>query len=77
MIPWFARQAPWALRTCGMIHGGYDPSGNTEEQADTDQSPILVIEELLPGDWQEGAVSWEGRKRPILAVRGGIFGQYR
>jgi hypothetical protein len=68
VIPWFTRRAPWALRDSGMILGGYDPSGNTEEQADTDQSPILVLEELLPGFWEEGAVSWEGRKGPMLAV---------
>jgi hypothetical protein len=68
VIPRFTRRAQWGLRNTSIILGGYDPSGNTEEQADTDQSPILVLEELLPGFWEEGAVSWEGRKGPMLAV---------
>jgi hypothetical protein len=59
-----------------MILGGYDPSGNTGEQADIDQSPIAVLEELLPGDWLEGAVSWDGRKGPMLrSFNEGIAGE--
>ena len=38
--PWFNHYASWALRDSYMICGGYDPSGNTGEQADIDQSPI-------------------------------------
>ena len=62
------RHAPWVFQSTELIQGGYDQSGNTEEQADTDQSPLLVLEELLPGFWEGGAVSWEGRKEPMLAL---------
>jgi hypothetical protein len=66
--PWLVRHAPWVFESRELILGGYDPAGNTEEQADTDQSPILVLEELLPGFWELGAVSWEGRKGPMLSL---------
>jgi hypothetical protein len=66
--PWLVRHAPWVFQSTELIQGGYDQSGNTEEQADTDQSPILVLEELLPGFWEGGAVSWEGRKGPMLSL---------
>jgi hypothetical protein len=66
--PWLTRNAPWALMRSNVIEGGYDPAGETPEQADIDQSPVLTLEELLPGYWEPGQVSWEGRKGPMLAL---------
>jgi hypothetical protein len=48
--------------------GVYDPAGNTEDESDTDQSPIRTIEKMLGGYWSEGGVSWESRKGPMLAL---------
>ncbi len=68
VIPWLAKYAPWALRDRSMIAGVYDPAGNTEDESDTDQSPIRTIEKMLGGYWSEGGVSWESRKGPMLAL---------
>lgn len=68
VIPWLRENAPWAVNDMHMIPGAYDPAGNTEEQADTDQSPIAVINEMLPGFWEEGPISWEGRKGPLFTA---------
>lgn len=68
VLPWLTVNAPWAIRNESMIQGAYDVSGDTEEQADIDQSPMLVVMEMLPGFWEPGAVSWDGRKGPMLSL---------
>ena len=68
VIPWLTRHGPWVLKSAHMVLGGFDQSGNTPEQADIDQNPVLTMETLLPGYWEGGAVSWEGRKNPMLAL---------
>ena len=68
VIPWLAKYAPWALKDRSLIAGVYDPAGNTEDESDTDQSPIRTIEKILGGYWSEGGVSWESRKGPMLAL---------
>jgi hypothetical protein len=68
VIPWLSKYAPWALKDRAMITGVYDPAGNTEDESDTDQSPIRTIEKMLGGYWMEGGVSWESRKGPMLAL---------
>lgn len=68
VIPWMTRYAPWCLQDSSMILGGYDPSGNTPEAADIEQSALLVLERLVPGYWEPGQVSWPGRRDPMLAV---------
>jgi hypothetical protein len=70
VIPWLSRHARYALDDRSMLMHGYDPSLNTDEQADIDQSPIRVIEDLLGGDAMPGPVSWEARKGPLLAMLG-------
>jgi hypothetical protein len=68
--PWLEAHAPWALRRRDdpMLFHAYDPSMNTGDQSDTDASPIRVIQSLLGGVLRAGAVSWEGRRDPMLAL---------
>lgn len=66
--PWLSKFAPWSLSNNQYLAVGYDPSGNTEEQADIDSSPIRVIRELLGGHAIAGPTSWTGRKDPLLAL---------
>jgi hypothetical protein len=66
-LPWLAMHAPWTLHRGGLYHV-YDPSMDTGEQADTDQSPMQRIRETLGGSVQKGAISWPGRRDPMLAV---------
>jgi hypothetical protein len=68
--PWLATHAPWALNRAGdpKLFHAYDPSMNTGDQSDTDASPIKVIREMLGGVLRAGAVTWEGRRDPMLAL---------
>ena len=66
--PWLAKNAYWALQQPGMMLHCYDPAGNTEEQADIDQSPIRVIQNELGGSATQGPVKWEARKGPLLSI---------
>jgi hypothetical protein len=66
--PWFAVNAPWALRSSSALRHFVDPSMNTPGQADIETSPVRVLRELLGGIVREGPTSWPGRRDPMLAV---------
>ena len=68
--PWLEAHAPWTLKRqdAPTLFHAYDPSMNTGDQSDTDASPIRVIQALLGGVQRAGAVSWEGRRDPMLAL---------
>ena len=68
--PWLAKNSPWALDKPDYLPIGYDPSGNTAEQADIDESPINVIRELLGGRTRAGPVNWDIRRNILLAAFG-------
>ncbi len=67
--PWLATRAPWATGTGSelLLHY-YDPSMDTPEQANIEQSPIRVVREVLGGTTYPGAVSWPGRRDPMLTL---------
>lgn len=68
VLPWLGKTAPWAMGKSQYLLIGYDPSLNTSEQADIDQSPLRVIETMLGGMVYPGPVDWEARKGPMLAI---------
>jgi len=70
VLPWLSQRAPWTLRRGGDMHlfHRYDPSMDTGEQDDIDASPLRRIRESLGGDFEPGAVSWPGRRDPMLAA---------
>ncbi len=68
ILPWLAMHAPWLLHRRGHIYHVYDPSMDTGDQADTEQSPMKRIRETLGGSVQPGAVTWPARRDPMLAV---------
>jgi hypothetical protein len=67
VLPWLGHHAPWVLKdpiNSALI--GYDPAGETREQADSKYKPISVIKDLLDG-WEEpGPVRWPERKETLL-----------
>lgn len=68
--PWLNKYAPWSLSRQDGLAIGYDPAGNTAEQADIDESPRRVIIELLGGHAIKGSVPWGTRKDVLLAAMG-------
>src|SRR3990167_642676 len=67
--PWLGEHAPWALDDKDLLYGRYDSSMNTDDFGDSDSNPVHVLtQEMLPGHWQPGPVSWDGRKDPMLAL---------
>lgn len=68
VIPWLSSHAPWVLKQRELINGCYDPNGDTGEQADIEQSPMTVLENMLGGRWEPGPISWDARKGPLLSV---------
>ena len=68
--PWLEAHAPWTLarRDDPTLYHAHDPSMNTGDQSDTDASPIRVIRAELGGVLRAGAVTWEGRREPMLAL---------
>jgi len=69
LMPWLARWAPWVLDGRGneLLAGFYDPSLDTGEMDDVEQSPLKRLQRTLGGYWRPGAVSWAGRRDPMLA----------
>ncbi len=67
--PWLATRAPWATGTgASLLLHYYDPSMDTPEQSNLEQSPIRVLREVLGGTTYPGAVSWPGRRDPMLTL---------
>ncbi len=45
-----------------------DPAMNTPEQSNLEQSPVRVLREAVGGVTYPGAVSWPGRRDPMLTL---------
>jgi hypothetical protein len=68
VLPWLAVHAPWAMRTSGLLTSYYDPAMETPDQSNLDSSPVNVLREVLGGAAYPGAVSWPGRRDPLLSL---------
>ena len=67
LLPWLGEHCPWVLEGREQVTVWYDPSLNTDEQADIETNPIRVMQSLLQAKYRPGPVSWDGRKDPMLA----------
>src|SRR3990167_6525599 len=68
VLPWVQMHAPWVLKDANLVMGVYDPAGATADETDIEQNPLDVLEQLCPGNWSPGPVSWESRKNAMLAL---------
>ena len=68
VLPWLGEHAPWALDSKEWITVCYDPSTDTDEQANIESNALHVMQQLVPGRYRPGPVSWDGRKDPMLAL---------
>jgi hypothetical protein len=68
LLPWLGEHCPWVLTEREQVRVYYDPSLDTDEQADIETNPIRVMQSLLRGTYRPGPVSWDGRKDPMLAI---------
>jgi hypothetical protein len=68
VLSWLAVHAPWAMRNSSMIISYYDPAMETPDQSNLDSSPLNVLREVLGGITYPGAVSWPGRRDPLLSL---------
>lgn len=67
VLPWLARNAPWALRDSSQLLVGYDPSLDVGEQADIDNSALQAINEALGyPNCEAGPVRWPNRKDALI-----------
>lgn len=66
VLPWLALHAPW-FRSVPLLHY-YDPSMDTPDQGNSDSSPVNVLREVVGGITYPGAVSWPGRRDPLLSL---------
>jgi hypothetical protein len=75
VLPWLEAHAPWTVGLGPLpgekLYHAYDPSMDTGDQSDINQSPVRVIQRLLGGVLRPGSVSWPGRRDPLLAALGG------
>ena len=74
VLPWLGEHTPWALDGKEWVHVLYDPSMDTDEQADIESNPLRVMHSLLPGQYRPGPVSWDGRKDPMLSLLNAMHG---
>jgi hypothetical protein len=74
VLPWIGEHCPWALEGSDMVQVRYDPSLDTDEQADIESNPLRVMRALLAGHYRPGPVTWEGRKDPMLRVLNTLVG---
>lgn len=68
VLPWLAIHAPWAMRNPSLLISHYDPAMETPDQSNVDSSPVSVLREVLGGASYPGAVSWPGRRDPLLSL---------
>jgi len=68
VLPWLAVHAPWAMRTASMLIHYYDSAMDTPDQSNVESSPVSVLREVLGGATYPGAISWPGRRDPLLAL---------
>jgi hypothetical protein len=70
VVPWLSRFAPWVLRdTDTFCVIGYDPSGETGENADIDNSALQSIKDALGGgDYEPGPVKWDNRREAMIKI---------
>lgn len=68
VLPWLAIHAPWAMRTSGLLTSYYDSAMDTPDQSDVESSPLSVLREVLGGACYPGAISWPGRRDPLLSL---------
>jgi hypothetical protein len=68
VLPWLAIHAPWAMRTSGLLTSYYDSAMDSPDQSNVESSPLLVLREVLGGATYPGAVSWPGRRDPLLSL---------
>jgi hypothetical protein len=68
VLPWLAIHAPWAMRTSGLLTSYYDSAMDTPDQSNVESSPLNVLREVLGGACYPGAVSWPGRRDPLLSL---------
>lgn len=68
VLPWLGEHAPWALDSRDYVTVVYDPATDTDEQADIETNALRVMQQLLPGKYRPGPVSWDGRKDPMLSL---------
>jgi hypothetical protein len=70
VLPWLGKYAPWTLKdpdSYCLI--GYDPTGDTADQSDIDNSALQTVKDELGGGWyEEGPVRWENRKEALTRV---------
>lgn len=71
VLPWLGERIPRALQDPEMVRVWYDPSLDTDSQADVETNPVRVMRSLLPGRYHPGPVSWEARKNALLGALGG------
>ena len=69
VIPWIGENAPWALNRRELIRVCYDPTMNTDSQADVTTNPLRVMQGLLPGEYRAGQnVPFSWRRDPLLVA---------
>lgn len=74
LLPWLGEHTPWVLDDHTLCKVWYDPSLNTDEQADIEANPLRVMNSLLRGVYNAGPVSWDGRKNPMLSLLNAMNG---
>jgi hypothetical protein len=68
VMPWLAIHAPWAMRNPSMMIHHYDSAMDSPDQSNIESSPINVLREILGGSTYPGAISWPGRRDPLLSL---------
>ncbi|MHB8510225.1 MAG: hypothetical protein ACYDGR_16540 [Candidatus Dormibacteria bacterium] len=68
VLPWLAIHAPWAMQTRSLLISHYDSAMDTPDQSNVESSPVSVLREVLGGGTYPGAVSWPGRRDPLLSL---------
>lgn len=68
VIPWLMQYAPW-FREVPLLNF-YDGSMDTPDESNLESSPLNVLRAVLGGSTYPGAVSWHGRRDPLLKALG-------